>query len=142
LKYLLDTCVVSELVRMVPSKGVVDWIRSQQEERLFMSVLTLGELRKGIGRLAEGAMRTRLENWLDGDLRLRFAGRWLAVDEEVAERWGLVAATAEGRGLTLPVIDGLIAATALVHGMTVVTRNDVDMRAADVPLVNPWMALP
>jgi predicted nucleic acid-binding protein len=140
-KYLLDTCVVSELVRPAPIKGVVDWISRQQEERLFMSVLTLGELRKGIDRLTEGAKRTRLENWLDGDLRLRFSGRWLAVDEEVAERWGLVTATAESQGLTLPVINGLIAATALVHGMTVVTRNDADMRATGVPLVNPWNGL-
>ena len=141
MKYLLDTCVVSELVRPTPFKGVVDWIKSQQEERLFMSVLTLGELRKGIDRLAEGAKRTRLENWLDGDLRLRFSGRWLTVDEEVAERWGLVTATAESQGSTLPVIDGLIAATALVHGMTVVTRNDADMLATGVPLVNPWRVL-
>lgn len=141
MKYLLDTCVVSELVRPAPITGLVDWINSQQEERLFMSVLTLGELRKGIDRLPSGAKRTRLENWLDGDLRLRFSGRWLAVDEEVAERWGQVTATAETQGLTLPVIDGLIAATALTHGMTVVTRNDADMQAAGVPLVNPWRAL-
>jgi predicted nucleic acid-binding protein len=137
-KYLLDTCVVSELTRPNPIKALVDWIGSQQEERLFMSVLTLGELRKGIDRLQDGAKRSRLENWLDCDLRLRFTGRWLPVDEEVAERWGLISAGAEGRGLSLPVIDGLIAATALVHGMTVVTRNESDLQNTGVPILNPW----
>jgi len=139
-KFLLDTCVVSELVRPAPLPSLVDWINNQPEERLFMSVLTLGELRKGIDRLPEGAKRTRLEIWLDSDLRIRFAGRWLPVDEEVAERWGLIAANAANKGLSLPVIDGLIAATALTHGMTVVTRNSADMAGTDVPILNPWQA--
>ncbi len=104
-----------------------------------MSVLTLGELRKGIDRLSEGARRTRLENWLDCDLRLRFSGRWLSVDEEVAERWGLIMANAANRGLALPVIDGLIAATALIHGMTVVTRNVSDLQGTGAPVMNPWV---
>ncbi len=138
MKYLLDTCVVSELVRPVPIKALVDWISIQPEERLFMSVLTLGELRKGIDRLPEGIKRARLENWLDSDLRLRFAGRWMPVDEEVSERWGLIAANSEGQGRGLPVIDGLIAATALVHGMTVVTRNVADLHCTGVPILNPW----
>jgi predicted nucleic acid-binding protein len=103
---------------------------------LYLSVLTLGELRKGVERLADGRRRLRLENWLDSDLKLRFAGRWLPVDEEVAERWGLVTA----RGAVLPTTDGLIAATALVHGMTVVTRNAVDMAAAGALVLNPWGA--
>ena len=141
MKYLLDTCVVSELVRPAPIQTLVDWMNSQQEERLFMSVLTLGELRKGIDRLPEGARRTRLENWLDSDLRLRFAGRWLPVDEEIAERWGLIAANAESQGLALPVIDGLIAATALIHGMTVVTLNVADLRGTGVPIMDPWQRL-
>ena len=138
MKYLLDTCVVSELIRPAPLKALVDWINSQQEEHLFMSVLTLGEIRKGIDRLPEGVKRMRLENWLDGDLRLRFAGRWLPVDEEASERWGLIAANADSSGTGLPVIDGLIAATALVHGMTVVTRNVADLRSTGVPTFNPW----
>ncbi len=136
----MDTCVVSELVRPAPVQALVDWINNQPEERLFMSVLTLGELRKGIDRLPEGTKRTRLEIWLDSDLRIRFAGRWLPVDEEVAERWGLIAANTASEGLTLPVIDGLIAATALTHGMTVVTRNSADMAGTDVPILNPWQS--
>lgn len=138
MKFLLDTCVVSELVRPEPTATLVDWINNQPEERLYMSVLTLGELRKGIDRLPEGAKRTRLEIWLDSDLRIRFAGRWLPVDEEVAERWGLLTANTTSKGLTLPVIDGLIAATALTHGMTVVTRNTADMAGSEVPIFNPW----
>lgn len=140
MRFLLDTCVVSELIRPAPIPSLVEWINNQPEERLFMSVLTLGELRKGIDRLPDGAKRTRLEIWLDSDLRIRFTGRWLPVDEEVAERWGLIAANTASKGLTLPVIDGLIAATALTHGMTVVTRNSADMAGTDVPILNPWQA--
>jgi predicted nucleic acid-binding protein len=139
-KYLLDTCVVSELTRPKPMPSVVNWVRSQREEHLFLSVLTLGELRKGIPRLPDSRKKVRLENWLDSDLKLRFAGRWLPVDEEVAERWGLLSSDAASRGFVLPVLDGLIAATALVHGMTVVTRNTDDVRGTAVLLFNPWDA--
>lgn len=138
MKYILDTCAISELVRPRPSPVLVDWIRNQQEEHLFLSVLTLGELRKGMERLTDGRRRRSLENWLDRDLKLRFAGRWLAIDEEVAERWGLVTAQAAAHGAVLPTLDGLIAATALVHGMTVITRNTADMAAAGALVLNPW----
>ena len=138
MKYLLDTCLISELVRSRPEPAVADWVSAQQEHRLFLSVLTLGELRKGVERLDDGAKRWRLTNWLDGDLKLRFMGRWLPIDEDVAERWGMVSAQAMTRGITLPVLDGLIAATALVHGMTVVTRNVSDMQGSGVPVLSPW----
>lgn len=138
MKYLLDTCVISELVRPKPDPSVVAWVRDQQEQHLFLSVLVLGELRKGIQRLPEGPKRARLENWLDCDLKLRFAGRWLTVDEEVAERWGLVTADAIRRGVGVPVLDGLLAATALVNGMTLVTRNTADVRSTGVLFLNPW----
>ncbi len=140
MRYLLDTCTISEFVRPQPTPSVTEWLRNQQEEHLYLSVLTLGELRKGIARLTDGRRRLRLENWLDRDLKLRFAGRWLTVDEEVAERWGLATAQAAARGVVLPSIDGLIAATALVHGMTVVTRNAADMAAAGALISNPWQA--
>jgi predicted nucleic acid-binding protein len=137
-KYLLDTCVISELVRPKPDSAVVTWVQDQLEEHLFLSVLTLGELRKGIQRLPDGHKRVSLENWLDRDLKLRFAGRWLTVNEEVAERWGLVTGNAAKRGVSLPVLDGLIAATALMHGMTVVTRNTDDILSTGVLFLNPW----
>jgi toxin FitB len=137
-RYLLDTCVVSELTRLHPAPGVVDWVRSQQEEHLFLSVLTLGELRRGIERLPDSRKRRRLENWFDRDLKLRFSGRCLVIDEEVCERWGFITARAAKGGTAVPVLDGLIAATALVHGMTVVTRNTADVSATGVLLLNPW----
>ena len=138
MRYLLDTCLISELVRPRPDTGVLDWIGRQQESHLFLSVLTIGELRKGIEHLADGRKRTRLANWLDNEMKVRFAGRLLPVDEEVAERWGIVSARAAVNGLAVPVIDGLIAATALTHGMTVVTRNTPDVEAAGALVCNPW----
>lgn len=140
MKYLLDTCVVSELVRARPDAAVTAWIAGQQEQHLFLSVLTLGELRKGIERLTDGKKRSRLSNWLDSDLKLRFAGRLLPINEEVAERWGIACAQAGGRGIAIPVLDGLIAATALAHGMTVVTRNVSDMQATGALVFSPWPA--
>jgi len=138
LRYLLDTCLVSELVRVQPDPAVTAWIREQQEHHLFLSVLTLGELRKGIERLADGKKREHLANWLDGELKLRFMGRILPIDDEVAERWGILSARAGDKGLAMPVLDGLIAATALVHGMTVVTRNVGDMQSSGVLIYSPW----
>lgn len=138
MRYLLDTCVISELVRPKPEKPVVDWIHGQQEEHLYLSVMTLGEIRKGIERLADNRKRIRLGTWLDRDLKLRFTGRWLSVDNETAERWGLITADLLKRGIQVPVIDGLIAATALVHGMTLVTRNTRDVQETGVLFLNPW----
>ena len=138
MRYILDTCVISELVRTKPEKSVVNWIHCQQEEHLYLSVLTLGEIRKGIERPTDSRKRVQLGNWLDRDLKLRFTGRWLPVDDETSERWGLVTADLLKRGIQLPVIDGLIAATALTHGMTLVTRNTSDVSETGVLLLNPW----
>ena len=138
MKYLLDTCLVSELVKPRPNSAVANWVGAQPEFNLFLSVLTLGELRRGVERLPDGRKRVRLTNWLDDDLKLRFSGRLLPIDEEVVECWGIVSARAMAKGLAIPVIDGLIAATALVHGLTVVTRNVADMQASGVLLFNPW----
>lgn len=137
MKYLLDTCVITELVRPKPTPSVVAWIRRQQEDHLFLSVLTLGELRKGIERLTNGR-RGRLESWLNRDLKMRFAGRWLPIDDETAERWGMLAADAARRGILVPVVDALLAASALAHGMTLVTRNTQDVQATGVLVMNPW----
>ena len=138
MNFLLDTCVVSELTRPKPHRGVVDWMRSESEARLHLSVLTIGELRKGIERLPASRKRSKIEAWLNNELRLRFSGRLLPVDGEVAERWGLESAKAEQLGTPLPVIDGLMAATCLVHGMTFVTRNTKDTQQTGVRLLNPW----
>ncbi|MBI2606674.1 MAG: type II toxin-antitoxin system VapC family toxin [Deltaproteobacteria bacterium] len=144
MKYLLDTCLISELMRTRPDAGVLDWVRNHDEIALYLSALTLGEIEKGIAKLAAGqkadqkAKRAKLETWLRDDLRMRFEGRILPVSDEICLRWGRVSADAELRGEKIPVIDGLIAATALVHGLTVVTRDAADIERAGAKIVNPW----
>ena len=136
--FLLDTNVISELVRSEPDAKVLRWIDETDESILFLSVLTLGEIRNGIERLNPGRRRGRLESWLTVDLRLRFEDRILAVNEAIAERWGALSATAAKKGRPVPVIDGLLAATALHHDLMLVTRNDTDVRETGVPALNPW----
>ena len=138
MNYLLDTCVISEVVRKRPAPEVVSWLAAQDEDHLFVSVLTLGELHKGIARLDDSARRSTLEAWVDGDLRRRFDGRVISVDPAIAERWGRIAGAAERTGQVIPVIDGLLAATALENGLTLVTRDVSHMDPAGVDLLNPW----
>lgn len=137
--YLLDTNVISELMKARPARTVVDWIVSTSEELMHLSVITIGEIRKGIDLLDEDEPRRgTLQSWLDHDLRVRFAGRLLPFDEWVAERWGQIEAVAKRHRVTLPTIDAQLAATALHHGLTFVTRNTGDFRLTGVPLFNPW----
>lgn len=138
MRYLLDTCVVSELTRKKPSAAVVEWVDAQDEEHCFLSVLTVGELRKGIDLLPDGRKKSRLQNWLERDLQGRFEGRILEVDADAAERWGADCSKAQRAGRKVPVMDGLIAATAAVHGLVVVTRNVKDMEPTGIPVFNPW----
>src|SRR5215471_16952734 len=138
--FLLDTNCVSELVRAKPERRVLEWTDATDEDLLYLSVLTLGEIRKGIAGLAQGKRRTHLETWLEVDLQARFSGRILAIDFVIADRWGLLAAESKRKGKTLSVIDGLLAATALHHNLTVVSRNDRDFTAAEVQVLNPWEA--
>jgi predicted nucleic acid-binding protein len=137
--YLLDTNVISELMKARPARSVADWIVSTPEELMHLSVITIGEIRKGIDLLDENEPRRgALQSWLDHDLRVRFAGRLLSFDERVAERWGQIEALAKRQRVTLPTIDAQLAATALQHGLTFVTRNTADVRRTGVPLFNPW----
>jgi predicted nucleic acid-binding protein len=138
MNYLLDTSAVSEVVKPHPDSAVVEWLAQADEETLFLSVLTIGELEKGIGRLADGKRRTRLHAWVRRDLVGRFAGRLLPVDLRVADRWGALAGESERKGLPLPVMDSLIAATCLVHGLTAVTRNRADFERCGVECLSPW----
>jgi predicted nucleic acid-binding protein len=138
--FLLDTNCVSELVRVKPEPRVLEWMEAAEETLLHLSVMTLGEIRKGLAALPQGRRRTRLEAWLEVDLRARFSGRILPVDAAVADRWGLLAAQARRNGVTLPIVDGLLAATALHHNLTLVSRNVSDFAAAHVPVLNPWEA--
>jgi len=136
--YLLDTCLVSEVVKKKPDSTVIQWLKAQNEECCFLSVLTLGELQKGISRLSDGQKKRTLQTWVDTDLRQRFSGRILSVDTDVAEHWGELSAQAEKTGRVIPAIDGLIAATAAAYGLTVVTRNTKDIEPTAVSLLNPW----
>lgn len=136
--FLLDTNVLSELIKPKPSRNVVRWIEQTEETVLFLSVLTLGEIRSGIERLNPGSRRGRLESWLAVDLRLRFQDRILSITGPIAERWGTLSAAAAKKGRPLPVIDGLLAATAWHHDLIVVTRNETDLQATGVSSLNPW----
>jgi predicted nucleic acid-binding protein len=137
--FLLDTNVISELVRTKPDSKVSSWITSVDEGLLYLSVLTFGEIRKGVALLKPSSRRIGLEAWLDGDLTLRFAGRILPIDQPIADRWGFLAAQSEPQ-FRLPVIDGLLAATALHHNLTLVTRNTRHLASTSVPLFNPWIS--
>lgn len=139
LGFLLDTNVISELMKPRPNRPVAKWIDTTSEELLHLSVITIGEVRKGIDLLDEAdPRRAALQSWLDRDVRVRFAGRLLSFDDAVAERWGQLEALAKKRRLTLPTIDAQLAATALHHGLTFVTRNTVDIAPTGVPVFNPW----
>jgi len=138
--FLLDTNVISELVRPQPARRVTEWMEAADEDLLYLSVLTLGEIRKGAALLAQGKRRTQLETWLEVELPERFSNRVLPIDAVVADRWGLLASEAQRRGKPLAVIDGLLAATAIHHNLTVVSRNAADFMDAQVQVLNPWEA--
>ena len=135
--FLLDTNCISELVRPRPEPRVIDWIDGTDEGLLYLSVLTLGEIRKGIASISQGRRRTRLEAWVAVELPARFSGRILAIDAGVSDRWGVLAAHAKTQGASLPIIDGLLAATALQHDLTIVSRNSSDFKKTKAPVLNP-----
>ena len=136
--FLLDTNVISELVRKKPEPKVVRWIQDTDEVLLYLSVLTIGEIRKGITSHPDPARRVKLEAWLSRDLKQRFVGRILSLDENVADRWGLMVGLSATPIPVIPVIDGLLAATAFEHNLTFVTRNTSHVSATGVPVFNPW----
>lgn len=138
--YLLDTNVVSEWVKPRPDPGVVAWLAEIDEDRAFLSVVTLAELRRGIERMPAGRRRGRLDEWLSDELPLRFEGRVLPVDGPVADAWGKVVARSEAVGRPIGAMDAFIAATAEVHGLALVTRDESDFTSAVKTIVNPWSA--
>lgn len=135
MSYLIDTCVLSEVVKPSPAPRVTKWIDAVPSEALFVSALTLGEIRKGVEALPAGRRRQRIGAWLEVELPAWFEDRVLPVDAAVADRWGRLTIR---RRRTLPAIDALIAATALHHRLAIVTRNIADFTGTDVPLINPW----
>ena len=139
--YLVDTNVPSELTRETPDARVAAFLRNAGKESLFLSVMTLGEICKGIDMLPASPKRDELQDWLEVDVRSWYAGRILPVTEPIVERWGHSAATAKQRGMAVTVVDAIIAATALEHDLTLVTRNVKDFAGLGVVLLNPWDAV-
>ena len=138
MRFLLDTCVISEIIRPNPSSKVIEWIKNEDENNFFISVLTFGELHKGIEKLVESKRKEELHDWVENDLRERFSNRTINIDLQVAMLWGKIQGIAEKNGRPIPAVDALIAATGIAHHLTVVTRNTVDMKESGVPLLNPW----
>ena len=138
MKYLLDTCVVSEMVKPRPKKSVVEWMLGCDEDAVYLSVLTLGEIQKGIAKLGDTRRRVKIQRWLDTDLRERFGDRILHVSDEVACTWGTLEGEAEAKGRPVPVLDGLIGATAIAHNLTVATRNTGDIEGIGARVFDPW----
>ena len=136
--YLLDTNVVSEATKKKPESRLQDWLAAQPNEALYLSVITMGEIRHGLLLLHDGKKKRALLEWLGREIQTRFAGRILPVDTAVMERWAQLQVATGKTGRRLPVMDSLIAATALAHNLTLATRNIADFRVADVPLFDPW----
>jgi toxin FitB len=136
--FLLDTNVVSEWVKPRPDPSVVAWLAEVDEDRTFISVITLAELRSGVAALAMGRRRDRLEAWLAHDLPMRFEGRVLPVDAAIADGWGRITASTKATGRSIHAMDAFLAATAHVHQLTLVTRDVLDFQAAGTPVLCPW----
>lgn len=138
MRFLLDTNVISEWVKPRPEQRVVAWLDAADQECLYLSVLAFAEVRLGIERLPAGAKRDRLALWLDHDLTAWFEGRIIGIDLAIARTWAGLVARGRSAGRTPPILDAFMAATALVHGMTLVTRDRGAAAWLDVPVLDPW----
>ncbi len=137
MNFLLDTNLVSEWTKPRPNPGVVRWLADADEDRVFISVVTIAELRHGVERLAIGRRRKRLNEWIEGELLFRFDERILPIDAATADAWGRIVAHREGLGRPIGTMDAFIAATAQVHKLTLATRNQTDFQASVAAVVNP-----
>ncbi|MGB7210661.1 MAG: type II toxin-antitoxin system VapC family toxin [Pyrinomonadaceae bacterium] len=137
MNYLIDTCVLSEYKKLKPESKVIDWLDGQSDDSLYISALTIGELEKGIVRMPASKRKTDLEVFLE-TLIVRFDRRLLSLDMPVMRCWGRLLADLETKGRIPPIIDSLVAATALEHSLTIVTRNEDDFAATGVKIINPW----
>ena len=139
MKYLLDTCVISEIIKPKPNENVITWLKNQDESDLFLSVLTFGEIEKGIEKAPDIIRKKKLTLWVEEDLKQRFEGRIISIDLDVTSKWGILQGVSEKAGKPMPAIDGLIAVSGLVNQCTVVTRNITDMEQSGAELFNPWV---
>ncbi len=138
MSYLLDTCVISETRAPEPEASVLDWFLNTPDTKLFVSVATFGEILRGIYQLENGKRRARLEAWYLDELVPSFAGRVLPIDEHVMTNWARMSAKLKAIGRPRPIVDSLIEATALSHGLILVTRNENDFIDSEVSILNPW----
>jgi len=138
MNFLLDTCVISELIARQPNPRVEQWIDSIDEDKLFLSVITIGEIKKGIEKLADSRRKGVLVEWLEDALLVRFRDKILPIDIPVVLTWGQLAAELEKQGKRMPAIDSLIAATCLQGGLGLVTRNESDFVHSGITVINPW----
>lgn len=137
MKYLLDTCLISELVKPTPNKKVIKWLNDIPSTALFLSAITIGEIRKGLTKLPSSKKKETLTVWLNTLLR-DYRERIFSIDLIVAENWGVIQGNAEKAGMPMSSIDSLIAATAHTHNLTLVTRNEDDFVPSQISILNPW----
>ena len=138
MKFILDTCVISELISKKPKPQVIEFVDGLESDDVFLSVITIGEIIKGIEKLPDSPRKVELRRWLQDDLLARFQGKILPLDTDTIVEWGMLSARAEANGKPMPAIDSLIAATTLANKMTLVTRNVSDFDAAGLEIANPW----
>lgn len=138
MNYLLDTNVISEMISRAPNQKVIDWIDGLDPETVYMSIVTVGELHKGIEKLAPSRRKEQLDRWLKGDLLLRFSGKIVDITIDVMLVWGELTSRLEREGKPMPAIDSLIAASVLEGHFTLVTRNEDDFKYAGISIINPW----
>lgn len=137
MNYLLDTCVISELTKPASDTRVTNWLKNTLTETMFLSVVTIGEVRKGLTKLPDSKKKIRLENWL-GSLIVEYSDRILPMDLSVMENWGFLQGRAKKTGIPMSSFDSLIAATAYTHNLILITRNEKDFVPSQVAIINPW----
>jgi predicted nucleic acid-binding protein len=140
LKYLLDTCIVSELTRQEPDPDVLKWFDDISSDDLFLSVISIGEIRKGISKLPSSRKKEKLNQWLNSLVK-EYGDHILPIDLSTAENWGIIQVKAERAGTPMPSINSLISAAAYTNNLILATRNEKDFIPAQIPTVNPWSVL-
>lgn len=138
MKYLLDTCVISEITKREPNRNVISWLQAQDEANLFLSILTFGEIQKGIQKSTDQNRKKKLKMWLEEDLKKRFENRIIPIDLKIVTNWGSIQGSAELIGKPMAAIDSLIAVSGLTYNCIVATRNISDMEQSTAELFNPW----